>query len=127
MVAQGQDRRLVVADALRDSLAETIGAQLTRLGGLSGSELEGCSYSHPLAEQEVALARTSPVVVGGDYITTEAGTGLVHTAPGHGIEDYQVCQLPVLCAMGARRLPAYKVCTSLVRCDVTALLIQTWV
>jgi isoleucyl-tRNA synthetase len=28
-------------------------------------------------------------VIGGDYITTEAGTGLVHTAPGHGQEDYQ--------------------------------------
>jgi isoleucyl-tRNA synthetase len=32
--------------------------------------------------------RTSPVVNGGDYITTESGTGLVHTAPGHGQEDY---------------------------------------
>tara|TARA_B110000259_G_scaffold8970_1_gene9862 strand:- start:116 stop:928 length:813 start_codon:yes stop_codon:yes gene_type:complete len=32
--------------------------------------------------------RTSPVVIGGDYITTETGTGLVHTAPGHGQEDY---------------------------------------
>ena len=31
-----------------------------------------------------------PVVIGGDYITTEAGTGLVHTAPGHGAEDYGV-------------------------------------
>lgn len=30
----------------------------------------------------------SEVVIGGDYITTEAGTGLVHTAPGHGQEDY---------------------------------------
>lgn len=30
------------------------------------------------------------MVIGGDYITTESGTGLVHTAPGHGQEDYQV-------------------------------------
>lgn len=30
------------------------------------------------------------MVVGGDYITTDSGTGLVHTAPGHGQEDYQV-------------------------------------
>jgi len=29
------------------------------------------------------------VVIGGDYITTDSGTGLVHTAPGHGVEDYQ--------------------------------------
>jgi isoleucyl-tRNA synthetase len=40
------------------------------------------------------------VIVGGDYITTESGTGLVHTAPGHGQEDFQVGQrygLGVLC------------------------------
>lgn len=33
-------------------------------------------------------SRECPVVIGGDYITTESGTGLVHTAPGHGQEDY---------------------------------------
>lgn len=49
-----------------------------------GADLEGCRYRHPLFD------RVSPVVVGGDYITTESGTGLVHTAPGHGQEDYQV-------------------------------------
>ena len=52
--------------------------------------LEGIHYSNPLAKQEPMLERESPVVIGGDYITTEAGTGLVHTAPGHGHEDYQV-------------------------------------
>lgn len=39
-------------------------------------------YVHPVESREC------PVVVGGDYITTESGTGLVHTAPGHGQEDY---------------------------------------
>ncbi len=43
-----------------------------------------CRYKHPLYDRE------GSVVVGGDYITTETGTGLVHTAPGHGVEDYQV-------------------------------------
>lgn len=43
----------------------------------------GTTYSHPLYD------RQSPVLAGGDYITTESGTGLVHTAPGHGQEDYQ--------------------------------------
>ena len=40
------------------------------------------------------------MVIGGDYITTESGTGLVHTAPGHGIDDFHTGQkngLPVLC------------------------------
>lgn len=50
---------------------------------LKGSDLVGTSYTHPLYE------RNSPVLAGGDYITTESGTGLVHTAPGHGQEDYQ--------------------------------------
>jgi isoleucyl-tRNA synthetase len=43
--------------------------------------------------------RESPIVIGGDYVTTESGTGLVHTAPGHGQDDYQVGQrygLPLL-------------------------------
>lgn len=39
-------------------------------------------YIHPVNGNECS------VVIGGDYITTESGTGLVHTAPGHGQEDY---------------------------------------
>lgn len=42
----------------------------------------GFRYIHPIDGREC------PVVLGGDYITTESGTGLVHTAPGHGQEDY---------------------------------------
>ncbi len=41
------------------------------LATLTGAQLDGCSYKHPL------FARESPIVIGGDYITTEAGTGLV--------------------------------------------------
>jgi isoleucyl-tRNA synthetase len=61
---------------------------------VKGADLEGIVYRHPLLE------RTSPVVIGGDYITTEAGTGLVHTAPGHGVDDFNTGRkysLPVLC------------------------------
>jgi isoleucyl-tRNA synthetase len=55
----------------------------TVLETLLGEQLIGTTYYHPLYQ------RTSPVVAGGDYITTDSGTGLVHTAPGHGQEDYQ--------------------------------------
>jgi isoleucyl-tRNA synthetase len=61
---------------------------------LKGSELAGIQYRHPL------LDRTSPVLVAGDYITIESGTGLVHTAPGHGVDDFNTGRqhgLPVLC------------------------------
>ena len=77
-------KRLVVAEDMVEGLGEKLGVQLQRLGKLSGAELAGCQYRHPLFD------RSSPVLVGGDYITTESGTGLVHTAPGHGQEDYLV-------------------------------------
>lgn len=77
-------QRIIVAHDLIQSLSEKLGVQLTLLGDLTGAQLAGCQYRHPLFD------RTSPVVIGGDYITTESGTGLVHTAPGHGQEDYQV-------------------------------------
>lgn len=88
-------KRLVVAKELVGRLAEKLGGGVTLevLATAKGSALEGCTYRHPLFD------RVSPVVIGGDYITTETGTGLVHTAPGHGQEDYQVgqrCGLPLL-------------------------------
>jgi len=50
-----------------------------------GSDLEGMECNHPF------LDRTSVIILG-DHVTLEAGTGCVHTAPGHGAEDFQVCQ-----------------------------------
>ena len=78
-----QCRRLIVAHDLIQRLSEKLGVELKLLGSLTGAQLAGCQYRHPLFD------RSSPVVIGGDYITTESGTGLVHTAPGHGQEDYQ--------------------------------------
>ncbi|MFZ9973041.1 MAG: isoleucine--tRNA ligase [Vulcanococcus sp.] len=85
---------LVVAAELRESLETCLGLALTPLLSVKGAALEGIVYRHPLLE------RTSQVVIGGDYITTEAGTGLVHTAPGHGVDDFNTGKkygLPVLC------------------------------
>ena len=87
-------RYLVVAAELRASLEATLGQTLTPVLQVKGADLEGIVYRHPLLE------RTSPVVMGGDYITTESGTGLVHTAPGHGVDDFNTGRkynLPVLC------------------------------
>ncbi|MBI5544468.1 MAG: class I tRNA ligase family protein, partial [Deltaproteobacteria bacterium] len=53
------------------------------LGYLLGKELEGVKYRH------VLNGKTCPVILG-EHVTTETGTGLVHTAPGHGAEDYDV-------------------------------------
>ena len=75
---------MVVAADLAGAMGEKFGVTLRTLCTLPGAALEGCTYRHPLFD------RVSPLVIGGDYITTESGTGLVHTAPGHGQEDYQV-------------------------------------
>ncbi len=84
---------LIVATDLVERLSQILDTQLTVKATFKGKELEHCTYRHPLFDRE------SPIVIGGDYITTESGTGLVHTAPGHGQEDYIVGQrygLPIL-------------------------------
>ncbi|KAL8484972.1 hypothetical protein ACS0TY_027326 [Phlomoides rotata] len=73
---------LVVALDLVLTLEAKWGLKLVVKTTLTGAELENCRYVHPIESREC------PVVIGGDYITTESGTGLVHTAPGHGQEDY---------------------------------------
>jgi isoleucyl-tRNA synthetase len=81
--------KFLVAKELVEALAEKMG--LSKDEGqvlevhtvVKGDALVGTKYQHPLYE------RQSEIVLGGDYINTESGTGLVHTAPGHGQEDYQ--------------------------------------
>ena len=82
--------RLVVARALVDTLAEKLGGPLEVLATFTGDELaQGTKYVRPLPDEEAnGLAAEAPVVVGGEYITADGGTGLVHTAPGHGADDY---------------------------------------
>jgi len=63
-----------------------------QVGTIKGRDLEGQKYKHPLYGHEC------PVVLA-EYVTTTDGTGLVHTAPGHGAEDYETglkYKLPVL-------------------------------
>ena len=62
-----------------------------------GSELEGLRYLHPFVEKN-PTDKDAYMVILADYVTTEDGTGLVHIAPGHGLEDYmsgQKCGLAV--------------------------------
>ena len=93
-ICRAGKRHLVVAKELVASLQTRLGVELEPLLSVRGADLEGITYRHPLFD------RTSPVVLGGDYITTETGTGLVHTAPGHGVDDFNTGKtygLPVLC------------------------------
>jgi isoleucyl-tRNA synthetase len=78
--------RVVVAEALLDDVAKRYGlAEPAVLGRAQGAALEGLKLQHPFI-----AARQVPVLLG-DHVTTDAGTGAVHTAPGHGQEDFAVC------------------------------------
>jgi isoleucyl-tRNA synthetase len=54
---------------------------------VKGNELEGLRYLHPFVENN-PTDKDAYMVILAEYVTTEDGTGLVHTAPGHGLEDY---------------------------------------
>ncbi|NJL01002.1 MAG: isoleucine--tRNA ligase [Spirulinaceae cyanobacterium RM2_2_10] len=90
---------LLVAAELVERLATKFAQPLAVKTTLPGRALEHCTYKHPLFDRE------SEILIGGDYVTTESGTGLVHTAPGHGQEDFQVGQrygLPILSPVDER-------------------------
>ena len=74
---------LIVAHALVPKLGAILGEDAKVLATIPGSALEGVKARHPW------LDRDAPFVLG-DHVTLDAGTGLVHTAPGHGQEDYEV-------------------------------------
>ena len=75
---------LIVAAELAPSVLQRAGIATTReIARVPGAALEGLQLRHPFYE------RTVPTVLG-DYVTLDSGTGAVHTAPGHGQEDFIV-------------------------------------
>ncbi|MFT5373131.1 MAG: isoleucyl-tRNA synthetase, partial [Lysobacterales bacterium] len=81
---QGREVALLVVEELVDVFADRIGLQaVKKLGSSPGAALEHLQLKHPFYDRVV------PVILG-DHVTTEAGTGAVHTAPGHGEEDFLV-------------------------------------
>jgi|TARA_B100001059_G_scaffold1517_2_gene1264 isoleucyl-tRNA synthetase len=78
------DRRVLVAEALVEACAQRFGADsIEVVGRAKGADLEGLMLRPPFSEVPV------PIILG-DHVTTEAGTGCVHTAPAHGLEDFDM-------------------------------------
>ena len=98
VVADLGAEHILVAAALLGSVlkAAKFEAQPALDRTLKGAALEGLAPRHPFID------RASPVVLA-DYVTTDSGTGCVHTAPGHGAEDYQTglrYKLGIYCPVG---------------------------
>ena len=84
VVVQTPSERLVLAEALYESVLQRAEiAEANVIARCAGSQLEGLLLQHPF------YARHVPVILG-EHVTTDAGTGAVHTAPGHGQEDFVV-------------------------------------
>ena len=92
------ERLILAEDLYRSVLASAkIEATPTIEKTVKGAALEGLAPRHPFID------RASPVVLA-DYVTTDSGTGAVHTAPGHGAEDYLTglrYKLDIYCPVGA--------------------------
>ncbi len=98
-VIKCNDEYYIMAEELYKSAMEA--AELTDyevVATIKGSELEYMKTQHPF------LDRQSLVIVG-DHVTLESGTGCVHTAPGHGVDDYIVCrnypEIPIIVPVDA--------------------------
>lgn len=82
VVVNADGRKFVVAKDLLETVGQAIGWESVEIiNEIKGQEMEFMEAQHPFYD------RTSLVILG-DHVTLEAGTGLVHTAPGHGEDDY---------------------------------------
>lgn len=77
------DEHIIIAKALKESVEKETGLALSEVAHFKGQDLDRAKARHPF------IARDSLVVLG-DHVTLDAGTGCVHTAPGHGADDYKV-------------------------------------
>ena len=78
----GDHRVVIVAEALATRVGEAVGRPFgAPIARMKGAQLERLRFRHPLYERD-------SLAVLGDYVTLEAGTGAVHTAPGHGSDDF---------------------------------------
>lgn len=83
---QTEKGRFVLLKEFQERLQSELGFQnMTLIKTINGQELEKILVKHPFYDR-------LSMVLNGEHVTNEAGTGLVHTAPGHGVDDYNVCQ-----------------------------------
>ena len=82
---------LVLASALVEPCLKRYGLEGTVIATTKGSRLEGLNFHHPLALVDKGYDRLAPVYAA-DYATADDGTGIVHSAPAYGIEDFNSCR-----------------------------------
>ncbi|SHM69255.1 isoleucine--tRNA ligase [Rhizobacter sp. OV335] len=82
---------LLLAVALVDKCLERYGLTGTVLATTLGKNLDGITFRHPLAHVDPGYDRVSPVYLA-DYATADDGTGIVHSSPAYGVDDFNSCR-----------------------------------
>ena len=90
----GDEYYVMATDLYEKAMAEAGLSDYEAVASFKGAEFEYMKTQHPFLDRESLL-------IVGEHVTLESGTGCVHTAPGHGVDDYNVCrnypELPVVC------------------------------
>jgi isoleucyl-tRNA synthetase len=81
---------MLCAQSLVDKCLERWQLQGTVLASVEGKALDHIAFHHPLAHVDPGYARTAPVYLA-DYATADDGTGIVHSSPAYGVEDFNSC------------------------------------
>ncbi|MFM7524409.1 MAG: isoleucine--tRNA ligase, partial [Betaproteobacteria bacterium] len=87
----GEPLLLILAQALVESCLQRYGLQGEVIATTKGEHLSLVKFHHPLASVDQGYDRLSPVYLG-EYVTADSGTGIVHSAPAYGLEDYASCK-----------------------------------
>ena len=90
-VREGEAILLILAQDLVEASLANYGLEGTVIATCLGADLSEIKFKHPLAAMDAGYDRLSPVYLA-DYVTLESGTGVVHSAPAYGIEDYKSCK-----------------------------------
>jgi isoleucyl-tRNA synthetase len=91
LVDSGQRCYIVAKDLVETNAARWKLATHTVLGTCTGAALEQIRFMHPLAHMHEGYRRFSPVYLG-EYVTLDQGTGVVHSSPAYGVDDFQSCK-----------------------------------
>lgn len=87
----GEALLLILAQDLVEDALQRFGLEGKTIATCKGEALALINFKHPLADSDPGYNRLSPVYLG-DYVTTDSGTGIVHSAPAYGIEDFISCK-----------------------------------
>ncbi len=91
VLVETPNRNFILAEGLYEEALKRYGLEGSVIGKVKGPELYHIRFKHPLAGLDKGYDRYSPVIIA-DYVDATAGTGIVHSAPAYGVDDFVSCK-----------------------------------